>query len=672
MGNINVLDIKVANLIAAGEVVDRPSSVIKELLENSLDAGATVITVETKKGGSELMRVTDNGCGMPKEDALICTKRHATSKIKNESDLNGILTLGFRGEALAAISAVAKVRIMTKQKNAPLGTLIRCDNGVVMESSETGCPDGTTVIVEELFASVPARRKFLKRDMVETMAIAAVVEKIALSRPDVSIRLICDGVMKFTSAGDNSLKNTIYSVLGREFSKKLIEVKWSTEGIEVTGFIGAPDNVRGNRNLQNFFINGRFIKSGTIQSALEQAFESYIPSDRFPCCVLYMFIHPALVDVNVHPAKLEVKFSSEQSVFNAVYCAVRNALTMNISRPTMKLPTDKQTDGDEAPENTGCDAAEVKKQASDIKLTNAFVPIDDRSERPKRSAEIPMLPEVTPEPSIPERQSVSDYRVTSASPPEGLVMMPGSGEVPDIPDRSADASIPREIPDIVPQEESESKQKPESDAADVPAKVERQNITPPKYRIAGEIFNSYVILELGDRVLIVDKHAAHERIIFEQMRANYLDSKVYAQVALVPVVVKLSGDELAALEAYRIDISATGFEFELDTKQSTASIIQYPADFDVRYVGEILLTMASRLAQGSGSAELTRRQNYEKALYTASCKAAIKAGEINAPEQIRWICDRLLALPDIKFCPHGRPVAMELTKSAIEHQFKRS
>jgi len=692
MGKINILDFQVANLIAAGEVVDRPASVIKELLENAIDAEAKVVTVETKKGGSAFMRVTDDGVGMSRDDVPVCVKRHATSKIRTERDLDGILTLGFRGEALAAIAAVSKMRIMTKTKDSDMGTIMRCENGTVLEINETGCPNGTTVIVEELFASVPARRKFLKRDLVETMAISAVVEKIALSHPEISIRLICDGNTKFASVGDGSLKNTVYSVLGREFSSKLIEVDCLTEGVGVNGYIGSPDNIRGNRNLQNFFINGRFVKSKTIQAALEQAFESYIPSDRFPSCILYLQIHPAYVDVNVHPAKLEVKFSNEQTIFNAVYCAVRNALTHNVSRPKMRFG-DKNTPDIEF-------AEDPEKLSSDIKLQNAFVPIKERGDNTKPTSlpELPELPETVPVPSVPDSLTETELRVTEDNPPEGLHMT-SDGSKPEIPDKPEDAPLVREIPDLIQQIPETPENKP--DTKTIPAKYDHSKVSPktgvkeisvpisdtieetevppeqniaskpPKYKIIGELFNTYITVELFDRVLIIDKHAAHERIIFEEMRRTHSSGKIFAQMALVPVELKLSPEEYAALIEYRGDISATGFEFETQSDGQTVRIVQYPADFDIRYIGEILLTMADRLAKGSGSAEITRQQNYEKAMYQASCKAAIKAGEINAPEQIRWLCDKLLVLPDIKYCPHGRPVAMELTRTEIERQFKR-
>ena len=337
MGKINVLSFAVANLIAAGEVVDRPSSVIKELLENAIDSGATRITVEIKNGGVTYMRVSDNGCGMEPDDLPIAIRRHATSKIKNAEDLEGIMTLGFRGEALAAIASVSDMRIISKTAAAENGAVLEAHAGNIIAVRERACADGTTVIVENLFANVPARRKFLKKDITETMAINAVVEKIALSKPHIAFKLIADETVKLETVGDGNLKNTVYSIFGRDFASKIIEASISIDGISVKGFIGRSDNVRANRNYQNFFINGRYVRSKTAMAAIEQAYTSYIPSEKFPCCILFIDINPATVDVNVHPAKLEVKFSNEKPVFEAVYYAVRNALESSTSRPDIKI-----------------------------------------------------------------------------------------------------------------------------------------------------------------------------------------------------------------------------------------------------------------------------------------------------------------------------------------------
>ncbi len=362
---INVLDFKVANLIAAGEVVERPASAIKELIENSVDAGAKNITVEIQNGGISLMRVTDDGCGMSREDTEMCIRRHATSKVKDASDLAYIITLGFRGEALAAIASVSRLRIFSKRREDQVGTLLSSDGGRNVTVTETGCASGTTVIAEELFANVPARRKFLKKDAAETMAVTGIVEKAALAHPEIAISLICDGKLRYRTSGDGDLRSAIYAVMGRECANNLIPVRALSDGIEINGFVGTPELIRKNRHGESFFLNGRYVRNTTAQSALEAAFRTYIPSDKFPMSVLHLKIHPSLVDVNVHPAKLEVKFAEERKVFEAIYAAVRGALTHSIPRPEYgeRTPDDKRQEGEAA--------------------LSSFVPLPDRTERKK-------------------------------------------------------------------------------------------------------------------------------------------------------------------------------------------------------------------------------------------------------------------------------------------------
>ena len=383
MGRINVLSFAVANLIAAGEVVDRPASVIKELMENAIDAGAEHITVEIQNGGVTFMRVTDDGCGMEPDDMPVAIRRHATSKIKDAADLEKIFTLGFRGEALAAIASVSELRILSKQRSAAMGAMLQCSAGEIVCFEEAGCPDGTTVIVEALFANVPARRKFLKKDVTESQAVTQAVERVSLSHPEIAFRLIVDGETRLNTAGDGKLQSAVYAVFGREFAGRLIELSGEYEGIEIGGFIGRPDNVKGNRNYQNFFINGRWIKSKTAMAALEQAFCSYLAPEKFPTCVMNITINPAQVDVNVHPAKLEVKFSNEKLIFEAIYYAVRHALEQNEIRPDLKIPAQK-----EQPPSPG-------------RLSNAFAAVSNgrEGEESVRRRQISMTQMPTPTPT---------------------------------------------------------------------------------------------------------------------------------------------------------------------------------------------------------------------------------------------------------------------------------
>ena len=663
MGKINVLDTQVANLIAAGEVVERPASAVKELLENAIDAGAGKITLEIKNGGISLIRVTDDGCGMTKDDALVCVKRHATSKISCAADLDGIATLGFRGEALAAISSVSKMRIMTRTKNSPTGIIIEFNAGKPVSIEEAGCPEGTSVIVEELFANVPARRKFLKRDAAETAAVAAVAEKIALSRPDISLRFIADGNLRFLTAGDGKLADVIYAVLGRDFAKKLAPVHDMTDGVSVSGFIGTPENCRGNRNYENFFINGRYVRCKTACAALEQAFSSYIPSDKYPACVICLEINPAFVDVNVHPQKMEVKFSNERPVFNAVYCAVRNTLMNRIDRPRLADSEPTRLSGDSyrlyndiisVKTDTDEEAARIADERE--RLSAKYEQITVRAEAkepvphyeppadvPKMSADIPeTFPAVSGQP--PTSPDITVPQINDNQPPVGTL---------------TDADISREnVPDISP-------------APVTPPESGTEPPAVPWYRIAGVIFNTYVFVELEDRMLIIDKHAAHERIIFEKLRQNMKSGDPASQLLLLPVELTLTPEELAAAEEYRDELYRIGYTFSCADDGKTALIIAYPSALDTAQAKDMFTVLAAQLADGTGDVGTSRERTYEKALYQASCKAAVKGGREDLPENIRWIAEQVLTRSEIRYCPHGRPVAFEMTKSQFEKRFER-
>ena len=693
MGKINVLSFAVANLIAAGEVVDRPSSVIKELLENAIDSGADNITVEIQNGGVTYMRVTDNGCGISKDDLPVAIRRHATSKIKDAEDLNGILTLGFRGEALAAIASVSDMRIISKQKENAMGAMLEASGGNILGVTDRPCADGTTVIVENLFANVPARKKFLKKDVTEAMSVSAVVEKIALSRPDIFFKLIIDGNVKIETTGDKSLKNTVYAVFGREFATKLIDVNFSSDGISVKGFVGRPDNIRANRNYQNFFINGRYVKSRTAMAALEQAYTSYIASERFPCCILFLDIDPTLVDVNVHPAKLEVKFSNEKPVFETVYYAVRGALEGNSARPDVVLPSNNR------------------------RVSDAYVPIEDGRRESARSqqiqAELYRRATPTAAPSVPQTSATSqkpsnensyfahvtaeEYKRSFASGAQGGVVAsartsqqsvqpsaarPAPQKVADLP-KTAEQPKPlehiRATESVVAEPRTLSAPTPtvtQTVSAPTPVSVPKHDAQPSgtleslHYRIVGEVFNSYVIVERGSEMLLIDKHAAHERIIFEQLKVGLKDAKINSQMLMLPIEIMMTSDEIQAMCDYRAEVEAVGFEFSVG--KYAISVTAIPEGIDSEGIVDMLLVMAERIRSGTGSAGLTKDIVFEKALYQASCKAAIKAGREYSKEQIKRIVDKLMELPDITVCPHGRPVAMILDKKNLDRQFERT
>ena len=689
MGKINVLPFAVANLIAAGEVVDRPASVIKELMENAIDAGADRITVEIQNGGVTFMRVTDNGCGMTPEDLPVAIRRHATSKIRVAEDLDGILTLGFRGEALAAIASVSDVRIISKTADAQFGAVLEAHGGNIASVREQGCSTGTSVIVENLFANVPARRKFLKKDVTEAMAVTANVEKVALSNPQIAFRLIVDGNLKLETTGDGNLQNTIYAVFGKEFASRLIEVNSDHEGIEVKGFIGRTDNFKANRNYQNFFINGRFVKSKTAMAALEQAYTSYMPPEKFPCCVLYININPARVDVNVHPAKLEVKFSNEKAVFEAIYYTTRTALESNVTRPSMQL-------------NFGTRTA---KSAFAPKVSEAIAPVKDGKIESLASRQLSYDLENRTQPQPQARMTAEEYRnlysnnkqsapaasnsalstlhsALSARPASQPPVLPkeapevvkNENRVPVVEEpkavpvlESAPVPTPQKVEEKVVEKDAPAQQKVE---APVSVAAPQEAPVVPFYRIVGEVFNSYVIVQVEEKMLIIDKHAAHERILFEQLKKGLAEVEVVSQMLMLPIDVMMTSGEVEALKQYNEELEKIGFS--LRYARNTVSVDAIPEEVDSAAVPDMLGSMAGRILDATGSVKLTRDIIFEKALYQAACKAAIKAGRAYADEHVKWIVDKLMTIPDITFCPHGRPVALEMSHHTLDKQFDRT
>lgn len=709
MGTIQVLSFEVANLIAAGEVVDRPASAIKEMMENSIDAGAKNVTVEIQNGGVTFMRVTDDGCGMSAEDLPMAIRRHATSKIKSAEDLDGILTLGFRGEALAAISSVSDMRIMSKRREDDMGAMLEIKGGQMVGISERGCRDGTTIIVENLFSNVPARRKFLKRDATESMAVSANVERVALSHPEIAIRLIADGVTKLETAGDGQLKSAVWAVFGKDFATRMLPLDSEHEGIRITGFIGRSDNVKTNRNGQNFFINNRYVRSRTAQAALEQAFVSYLPPEKYPTCIMNIGLNPARVDVNVHPAKLEVKFSNEKPVFEAVYYAVRQALEQNVTRPEFAAPEKKplvpgggrvsdvtRPIETERPESLG------KRQVTmDMAVTSKAAPTVDIT--PKATVH-PTQERITAEDYINYYVSRQRDEVRKPTPEKG-----SNGSLADsvVAPIAKPAPVPEVSPEEIPMDVYEAEAKAlfgdvpppaeefippvQNEETVIPAPIAKEPVQPPRpqapvptdfptpaqetatvaapYRMVGEVFHSYVIVEQGDRMLLIDKHAAHERIIFEQLKANMKDKAVESQLLLLPLEIMLMSEEVGLLDTYRAELQAVGFSYSC--LRNTVRVDGIPSGIESGAVPDMLAAIAEQLKSGVDTAKLTRDILFEKALYQASCKAAIKAGRDYPPEHIQWLVDKLMEIPDITFCPHGRPVAMEMKKRNIDHQFER-
>ncbi len=689
MAKINVLGFEIANLIAAGEVVDRPASAVKELCENSLDAGATFITVEIRRGGIGMIRVSDNGCGMEPDDVPLAVLRHATSKISSAADLAAICTLGFRGEALAAISSVSHMKILTRTSDADMGTSLVCDGGEITEYSEAGCAAGTTVIATELFYNVPARRKFMKKDSTEAAAVSAVVEKLALSSPDVSFKFISDGEVKFVTPGNGSLFGAAYVIFGRECAERLVEVSRCEDGISVTGYTSEPDLVRSNRNMEYFFINGRYIRSRTISAAVEQAYASRIPKERFPIAVLNIEITPGLVDVNVHPSKLEVKFTNERLIFEAVYYAVLGTLTKRADMPEIKV-------------EPAIPAAREEKPA--------------QSPAPYVQTSHPAQPEPTPTRSAPITQEKHEYAAPGAmdTASSGASDMREQATPPtprEAPGRADDVQIPFNSSSWVSAEDAaklknpfgseKSEQihmprvptiKPESnepdqsaDHADSPSDASLPGSdapqaadSVPEYRIIGEAYNCYVIVELEDRLVFIDKHAAHERIIYDSLCEKLRGGREAGQLLLFPLKEKLASIEADILEdaEYRESFERLGFKYTVDRAAGTVSISAVPEEIGRDGAADMLLSLAGRLSEGHGTIDAAGIEYFEQKLHQVACKAAIKGGRVYGGEEVRYICEKLLRTPEkggsaVKTCPHGRPVAFELRKNSIERQFSR-
>ena len=627
MSEINVLDISVANLIAAGEVVDRPASALKELCENSIDAGAKTITAEIKNGGIAFMRVTDDGKGMTGEDAVICVRRHATSKIKTAKDLSAVMTLGFRGEALAAITAVTHTRIMTKRRADASGTVVTVDYGRLEGAEEGGFPDGTTVICEGLFRTTPARLKFLKSDSAEVAACASVMEKLALSHPEVAFRFIADGQQRFATSGDGKLKNAIYSVYGRDFASKLCEIDSKSGGISVSGYVGTPDNVRGNRALQIFFINNRCVRNISLTSALEAAFRSFAPIGKYPVCVLNIGLHAAYVDVNIHPAKLDVKFSDEKSIFDAVYYSVRGALERSLKNPSF------------SPKNPSPMTEEK------LKIISAFVSPD----APKHEqTKIDMPFEAKYRPYVPTEKPTDKTESGEFAP----VVLPKKVASPDVFDTP---KAEEELPKI---------------NASTDAKLTGFEPKPvPEYRILGEAFDCYVIIEEGERLFLLDKHAAHERINFEKMKAAISGLKPETQLLMIEEKFTLSPQEREACEKYKKEISDMGFDFSIEDKGVILRGV--PCDFELSEGRTFFFSLITSLTESEGGLYADGQNYFERALYQSACKASVKAGRKYDDAHVRWICDNFFRYDCIRRCPHGRPVAYEMTKRELDTRFGR-
>ena len=641
MPKIIQLSPHIANLIAAGEVVERPASVVKELLENAVDAGASKITVEIRDGGMTFLRVTDNGCGMSAEDARVAFLRHATSKLRTPEDLAAISTMGFRGEALAAISSVSRIDLLTKTKDSLSGVSLHLEAGNILEETEAGCPEGTTIIIRDLFYNTPARMKFMKSDTVEAGRIAAAVQLQALAHPECAITFLRDGKQVLSTPGNGSLQAAVYCVYGRECAA-MIPVNSTWEKYTVTGYVSKPTDARPSRNLQTFFVNHRPIKSRLLVTALEEAYRNQIMAGKFPSCVLCLEIPASAVDVNVHPAKTEVKFLNEKAVFDCVHYGVLAALNKTPDRPEVKFQQPAQTVS--LPPRSEAAASKSAVPAPKKDFFRTMTPEQFQS----FSAAVKDAPRPRPEAASAAAVKIAEERPMHLR--ESVIVPRPSVPTPPV---SAPAPVPVSPPPIPPAEEE-----PEQTRLVMPQAV--------PWRLVGELYRSYILVEQGDEAFLIDKHAAHERILFEKLKAN--QEAITGQTLLSPIPVRLSPSAAAELLAHQAMLEELGFEIE-EFGDNTVLLRQVPMDLTGEDAAETLESLAAGLLSGRTAAKDTVR---DELLHTVACKAAIKAGWKNDEKELLAVAKQVMEREDLKYCPHGRPICITLSKKQLEKQFKRS
>ncbi|MGM9660049.1 MAG: DNA mismatch repair endonuclease MutL [Faecousia sp.] len=652
MPKILQLSPHVANLIAAGEVVERPASAVKELLENAVDAGASKITIEIRDGGMTFLRVTDNGCGMSPEDARTAFLRHATSKLRTEEDLSAIGTMGFRGEALAAIASVSRIDLMTKTAGSLSGAKLHLEAGQITEEAEAGCPDGTTIIVRDLFYNTPARMKFMKSDTVEGSRVAAAVQMQALAHPEVAFQFLRDGKQVLSTPGTGGLQAAMYCVYGRDCAKMVsVESRW--EGYTLRGFVSLPTDARPSRNLQTFFVNNRPVKSKLLIAALEEAYRNQIMVGKFPACVLHLTLPANAVDVNVHPAKTEVKFLSEKAVFDCVHYGVLGALNQKPDRPQVqfKQPAAAQTTAPAAPTPQSPPVTAPLKGAPSTPKKESFFRTMTAEEYKTFSTALKDAPRPKQAPAAAAAQKIPR---PDNMPLREFVMLPQIHE--DKPEPVPAASKPPQSAAQTAPPEGEPLA--EQTALEMPPEI--------PWRMVGELYNTYILVEQGEDAFLIDKHAAHERILFEKLKAN--QEVISAQSLLQPIPVRLNPAAAGELLSNTAMLEELGFEIQ-EFGENTVLLRQIPMDLSPDTAAEALETLADDLLSGRREHKDTVRDTL---LHTVACKAAIKAGWKNDEAELLAVVKEVMAREDLKYCPHGRPICVSLSKKQLEKQFKRT
>ena len=668
MPTIRQLDPHVADLIAAGEVVERPASVVKELMENAIDAGANAITVEIAHGGMALIRVTDDGCGIAPDQCQTAFLRHATSKISSEYDLEAIGTLGFRGEALAAIAAVSRVELLTNQGQG-LGTALTLEGGQVMEQEEAGCPKGTTMLVRDLFFNTPARLKFMKKDSAEGAAVFAVVQRLALSHPELSVKFIRDGKQELLTPGDGQLKSAIYAVLGRDLALGFLPVKGSGEHMEISGFVSLPTCCRGSRSYQHFFVNGRYIKSRVMMAALEEAYRNQKMVGKFPGCVLHLTVRPNTVDVNVHPTKTEVKFQNEQQVFSTVYHGVLAALNGDQSRPQAVVKSVLPRQDTVTPNQTSLhDFTAVTASHGTVTMPPVAAPKPQAQPSPFRRVTplgrvVPSAPVAEKPPAVqPERaKSVAQEKARPVVAERAVPVATQEKKAPaPQPAPVVEEAVEEEKPIPVVEEPVEETPAPAAEPEPAPQPTQEE-----PWVVRGELFHTYIMVEQGDKVVLIDKHAAHERVNFDRLKAQ--DYRPMVQELLIPITITPGPQERQVLLDGQEVLEGFGFQLE-EFGAGSIAVRAVPDYLETGDVEPTLLELAKKLRL-TGWADPSAAR--DEVMHTMACKAAIKGGQRNDSQELERVAQKVMA-GEVKYCPHGRPVAIELTRGELEKQFKRA
>lgn len=653
MPSINVLSKEISELIAAGEVIERPASVIKELVENSIDSGAKHITVELQNGGTIYMRVTDDGCGMKFDDVPTAFLRHATSKIVSKADLDNICTLGFRGEALASVAAVSKVELMTKRSSDTFGTLYKINGSNQVSHEQTGCPDGTTIIIRDLFYNVPVRQKFMKKDVTEANAVSQILHKITLSHPEIAFKLIRDNRLEFNSSGDGELFSAVYAVYGRDFARDLIPVDYTHNNIKVSGYVIKPLYAKSNRTFQNFFVNGRYVKSRLCSTALESAFTNMIMTGKFPACILMLDLIPASIDVNIHPAKAEVRFTDEKTVSDAVFFAVKNGLMNDglIYEFELKPKTDWSK------------AVVDEVDDEEIQQELMFTPVDkiEETENAMKASEACEKTETQNVPEATEFENsdkITDMKSDMEKAMEHIsVCRPMSvPEEAETVSENVDGFKYLNTKSFVKPVAEEIKPEPEPIAAKEKTKI----------RVIGEAFKNYIMAEVDDTIVMIDKHAAHERVIFERLKSR--NCRQYSQLIIDSSEVLLPMNEFDALENNSELLADMGFQFDFSKKPYVITKA-VPTFMTALNLDEIIPEIAENLYLGKQNPQT---HILDDMLHTLACKSAIKANDKNDIRELQALVEQVYSDEKIRHCPHGRPVMFTMTKGNIEHQFKRS